>query len=76
MTTRGMKEKDMIVIAELIHRVTELAIIVQSKITSKKLVDFVAEARSNIEVISLTEVIKRDVQLLSTSFPLPGIATV
>ena len=76
MTTRGMKEQDMIIIAQLIHRVTELAIIVQSKISSKKLVDFVAEARSNIEVISMTEMIKRDVQILSTSFPLPGIATV
>lgn len=76
MTTRGMKEPEMILIAQLIHRVTELAIVVQSKISSKKLVDFVAEASSNSDVIALSEEIKRDVELLSTRYPLPGLSTV
>ena len=76
MTTRGMKEEEMAQIAILIDRVTKVAISVQSKMTSKKLIDFVSEVNSNAEVQGLLSNIRADVEALATQFPLPGITTV
>ena len=76
MTTRGMKEEEMAQIAILIDRVTKVAISVQSKMTSKKLIDFVSEVNSNVEVQGLLSNIRADVEALATQFPLPGITTV
>ena len=75
MTTRGMVESDMVLIAGLVQRVTELAVKVQKGMTSKKLVDFVIEVNSNSDVQATILAIKNDVEGLATKFPLPGIST-
>jgi glycine hydroxymethyltransferase len=76
MTTRGMVESDMVLIAALVNRVTLLAVEVQSRLSSKKLVDFVTEVKTHSGVQATIELIKKDVEGLSTKFPLPGITTV
>lgn len=76
MTTRGMVEADMVLIAGLVNRITVLAIKVQSTMTSKKLVDFLAEVSSNSETqLSLSE-IRKEVEDLASRFPLPGVVPV
>ena len=74
MTTRGMVESDMILIAGLVKRVTELAISVQKGMTSKKLIDFVAEVNSSSDVQASISAIKKDVIGLATKFAMPGIS--
>ena len=76
MTTRGMVEADMVLIAGFVKRITEVAIKVQSTMTSKKLVDFVSEVSSNSETqLSLSE-IRKEVEDLASRFPLPGLIPV
>jgi glycine hydroxymethyltransferase len=73
MTTRGMTEKDMESVAALIDRVTKVAIDVQGKIESKKLVDFLAALEKDAHAQGQLQGIKEDVEKLARSFPLPGI---
>ena len=72
MTTRGMKESDMQRIAEFIDRITKIAIEVQAKQDSKKLVDFIA-AIDEPSVADRLRIIRDEVEEFAQSFPLPGI---
>lgn len=76
MTTRGMVNADMVAIASLIDRVTKVAILVQGRMTSKKLVDFVSEVNSSSDAKEMLSLIKIDVEAMASEFPLPGISTV
>ena len=44
--------------------------------TSKKLADFVIEVKSSSEYLLAIDLIKKEVEALSSKFPLPGISTV
>ena len=75
MTTRGMKEKEMVTIANVIDRVTKLAVLVQSnlKAPDNKLKDFLHEITTNTDHQKEIERIKLEVERLTSDFPLPGI---
>ena len=49
MTTRGMNVDDMTKIAELLHQVVQVGILIQSTLESKKLVDFLTALKSSSE---------------------------
>lgn len=72
MTTRGMKEKEMKRIAELIHKGVGIAIKIQEKQEGKKLKDFIELAKSPLfqsEIVQL----KEEVESFAGLFPLPGV---
>lgn len=73
MTTRGMVEADMVLIAGLVHRVVVLAMEIQGRMTSKKLVDFLVEVKGSTDVQTTLAAIRKDVEDLASRFPLPGV---
>ena len=74
MTTRGMTEQDMIMIAGLIHDATILASKIQdsSPAGSKKMADFIPVMESALFENDFAA-IKGKVEALALSFPLPGL---
>ncbi len=70
LTSRGFKEKDFEAIAELLHEAVQHAIRIQEK-SGKLLKDFVAAIETDPQLPAL----KKKVQALATSFPLPGVDT-
>ena len=73
MTTRGMNVDDMAAIAELLHQVVQVGILVQSTLESKKLVDFVTALESSVDAQRSLDNIKNQAELLAKKYPLPGI---
>lgn len=74
-TSRGMKEADMEMIAELIHDATEVAKGIMSRYPAeetKKLTAFVA-TMERPEVMAEVEAIRERVRRMAKTFPLPGI---
>ena len=73
-TTRNMKESEMIIIANIIHKVLLLAIEIQQNIPngSKKLSDFIEAMNQPINLIKINE-IKEIVESFAENFPIPGI---
>ncbi|PKI84177.1 glycine hydroxymethyltransferase [Malassezia vespertilionis] len=74
LTSRSMNEKDMEKVAEFLHRVVEIAGVLQKEAGSKLLKDFVAKAttgdgegRQQLKQLSV------EVQEFATKFPLPGV---
>lgn len=67
LTSRSMKEKDFIQIAEFLHRAAQLALKIQAT-TGKLIKDFEAAASKNVEV----EALRVEVQAFAHSFPMPG----
>lgn len=74
MTTRGMTEQHMTIIANLIHDATVLASKIQdsSPASSKKMVDFIPVMESTLFEKEFAY-IKGKVEALALSFPLPGL---
>ena len=74
MTTRGMKESDMELIAAIIQKATNLAVKIQAEEPnqSKKLVDFIKHMKSDTYRDEIASIVN-EVHSLSKSFPLPGI---
>ena len=68
MTTRGLVEKDFEQVAEFLHEALQLALKIQAGMTSKKLVDFTEEIKTNKEV----EGLKAKVNSFASSFGMPG----
>ena len=68
MTTRGLVEKDFEQVAEFLHEALQLALKIQAGMTSKKLVDFTEELKTNKEV----EGLKAKVNAFASSFGMPG----
>ena len=71
MTTRGMVESDMEVVAGLIHRAVQVATEAQ-KTSGTKLVDFLTALDSPF-FSSQLESLGTEVEELATAFPLPGL---
>ena len=74
MTTRGMTEQHMTIIASLIHDATVLATKIQdsSPAGSKKMADFIPVMESALFENEFAY-IKEKVEALALSFPLPGL---
>lgn len=68
MTTRGFVEKDFQYVANIINDITNLAIKIQEKSSSPKLVDFMETAESYIMEL---HTIRHDVGKFCSQFPLP-----
>lgn len=78
MTTRGMKEEDMVLVAELIGKVVKQGQGLQEKALKeeknvKKLADFFALLEASEDIRKELEEIKKEVLSLSSRFPLPGL---
>lgn len=67
MTSRGLVEKDFVVIADLLDRAAKISLDIQAK-SGKKLKDFAAAAEGCKEVAQL----RSDVIAFSRGFPMPG----
>lgn len=73
-TTRNMKENDMVTIAKFVDEITKVAQDVQASVpnNSKKLVDFIQESKKEEFQQRLLK-IRRDVEEFAASFPFVGI---
>ncbi|KAI8366375.1 serine hydroxymethyltransferase [Choanephora cucurbitarum] len=68
LTSRSLKEEDMVKVAEFLHRTVQIASDVQEKCGSKLMKDFVAALEGNQEIAQL----KKEVVEFARSFPMPG----
>ena len=68
LTTRGMKEKEMIVVTDFLIKALKIAKEIQKK-SGKKLKDFKIEANNNLEIINLRE----EVNKFARNYFMPGI---
>ncbi|KAI8090319.1 serine hydroxymethyltransferase [Gilbertella persicaria] len=68
LTSRSLKEEDMVKVAEYLHRTVQIATDVQEKCGSKLMKDFVAALEGNQEIAQL----KKEVVEFARSFPMPG----
>ncbi|KAI8368278.1 serine hydroxymethyltransferase [Radiomyces spectabilis] len=68
LTSRSMKEDDMVKVGEFLHRTVNIALKVQESCGSKLLKDFVAALEGNEEIAQL----KKEVVEFARSFPMPG----
>ncbi|KAK4046362.1 glycine hydroxymethyltransferase shm1 [Microbotryomycetes sp. JL201] len=74
LTSRSMKEAEMEVVAEFLHRAVQIALQAQEEAGSKKLVDFVKVVTegNSASKQALTQLAK-DVNEFAEKFPLPGV---
>ncbi|KAJ8653848.1 hypothetical protein O0I10_010529 [Lichtheimia ornata] len=68
LTSRSMKEEDMVKVAEFLHRTVQIATKVQEQAGSKLMKDFVAHCDGNEEIAQL----KKEVVEFARSYPMPG----
>ncbi|KAE8212640.1 hypothetical protein CF327_g3736 [Tilletia walkeri] len=74
LTSRSMKEPEMVKVAEFLHRLVQIALILQKDCGSKKLVDFEREAdKEGSQGNKLLRELHSDVEKFATGFPLPGV---
>lgn len=74
LTSRSMKEEEMIKVAEFLDRAVQISLTLQKEAGSKLLKDFLRVAtEGNGEGKQQLEALARDVEQFATSFPLPGI---
>ncbi|KAK0538517.1 glycine hydroxymethyltransferase shm1 [Tilletia horrida] len=74
LTSRSMKEPEMVQVAEFLHRLVQIALLIQKACGSKKLVDFEREAdKEGGEGNGLLKQLHADVEKFATSWPLPGV---
>ncbi|XP_050438144.1 serine hydroxymethyltransferase isoform X2 [Adelges cooleyi] len=70
LTTRGMKEKDMAIVAQLIHKGLCLALDVQ-KISGPKLVNFKSTLTSNPDFVERVQTLTKEVESFAEQFYMP-----
>lgn len=74
LTSRSMKEAEMVRVADFLHRAVQISITLQKEAGSRLIKDFVRVATTgNGEGKTLLEALAKDVEAFATSFPLPGI---
>ena len=74
LTSRSMTEKDMETVAEFLHRVVQIAGVLQEEAGSKLLKDFIAKATEGEgEGRKQLQKLAEEVQAFATKFPLPGV---
>merc|ERR1711939_947446 len=74
LTSRSMKEPEMVKVAEFLHRVVEISLAAQKQAGSKLLKDFMAVASAaDGEIPSQLKQLKHDIEAFAMQFPLPGV---
>lgn len=74
LTSRSMNEKDMEQVAEFLHRVVQIAGVLQKEAGSKLLKDFMAKAtEGDGEGRKQLQQLAKEVHAFATKFPLPGV---
>ncbi|BGP17902.1 hypothetical protein JCM10213_005357 [Rhodosporidiobolus nylandii] len=73
LTSRSMKEAEMSVVADMLHRAVQIGLKAQSEANSKLLKDFVAKLQGDGEAAQQLKQLKQDVHDFATKFPLPGV---
>ncbi|ORZ01092.1 serine hydroxymethyltransferase [Syncephalastrum racemosum] len=68
LTSRSMKEDDMVKVAEYLHRIVSIALRIQDKAGSKLMKDFVAACDGDEEIAQL----KKEVVEFARTYPMPG----
>jgi glycine hydroxymethyltransferase len=68
LTSRSMKEEDMVKVAEYLHRIVSIALRIQDKAGSKLMKDFVAACDGDEEIAQL----KKEVVDFARTYPMPG----
>lgn len=68
LTSRGMKEQDMEVVAEFLHRAAQLCSTMEKSLKSVKVTEFVETFKKNDEVKKLSD----EVESFATTFSIPG----
>tara|TARA_B110000211_G_scaffold221085_1_gene268364 strand:- start:4563 stop:5900 length:1338 start_codon:yes stop_codon:yes gene_type:complete len=66
-TTRGMKENDMLIIATFLNKTVEMGITIQ-KISGTKMTDFIKELNNNQEIINDIKLLKKNVKVFVNTF--------
>lgn len=75
LTSRSMKEPEMIKVADFLHRAVQISLALQKEAGSKLLKDFLRVATEGSgEGRKQLEQLAEDVKAFATAFPLPGIA--
>lgn len=74
MTTRGLKEKDFRVVADLIHDGVQIALAAKARAPGSKLKEFMDFVESpDFSLKDATSELKRRVKALTSQFPMPGV---
>lgn len=73
MTTRGLKEKDFKLVADLIHEGVQIALETKSGVKGTKLADFMNFLQSPEFSMDAISELSRRVENLTNQFPLPGV---
>nr|AGT02563.1 glycine hydroxymethyltransferase [Herpetomonas muscarum] len=68
LTTRGMKESDMVIVADFLDRAVRLSLEIQTEANATKLKDFIEALSTNGKVKAL----KAEVEAFATKFPMPS----
>ena len=75
LTSRSMKEQDMVKVADFLHRAVQISLALQKEAGSKLLKDFLRVATTGEgEGRKQLEKLAEDVKAFAITFPLPGIA--
>jgi glycine hydroxymethyltransferase len=76
LTSRSMKEEDIRVVAEFLHRAVQLALVIQKEAGSKLLKDFERVATSGDgEGAKAVKTLCKEVRAFAKKWPLPGVDT-
>ncbi|GAA6007717.1 serine hydroxymethyltransferase [Rhodotorula paludigena] len=73
LTSRSMREPEMRVVADFLHRAVQLGLKAQAEAGSKLLKDFVARLTGDGEAAKELEQLTKDVHAFAEKFPLPGV---
>ena len=74
LTSRSMNEEDIKVVASLLHRAVQLALVLQKEAGSKMLKDFVRVATTgDSEGFKGVQQLRKDVRAFARKYPLPGV---
>lgn len=73
LTSRSMREPEMRIVADFLHRAVQIGLKAQEEAGSKLLRDFVAKLEGSGEAAKELQVLTAAVHELAEAFPLPGV---
>ncbi|GAA5880874.1 hypothetical protein JCM16303_005155 [Sporobolomyces ruberrimus] len=73
LTSRSMKEPEMVKVAEFLHRAVQISLQAQQESGSKLLKDFVSTITGSGASAEALKTLKQEVEDFATQYPLPGI---
>jgi len=73
LTSRGLKEKDFIIVADFLHRCAQICLDIQKAAGTSKLSDFKKNMVSDVAQKAI-DALRTDVEAFAEKFPMPGVA--